>query len=92
MIPDNGVPTDEESIPSTFGGEYANYVSVGSTQTEFYIDFFHVNPTGDGGEEVIPVRRILISPMLIRGVIRALEQEVSSYEMNYHMTLPTMES
>jgi hypothetical protein len=92
MIDNDNVSTDEENIPSAFEGEYANYVSVGSTQTEFYIDFFHVNPVGDGGEEVIPVRRILVSPMLIRGVIRALEQEVSSYEMNYHMTLPTMES
>ncbi len=76
-------------------GEYANYAAVGSTQTEFYLDFFHVVPgsgTETTDEQVLPVRRIMISPMLVRGLVRALEQEVSNYEATYKITLPTVES
>ena len=75
-------------------GEYANYVSVGSIQTEFYIDFMQTVPGSAVGDEeqVVPVRRILISPMLIRGLVRALEQEIANYESTYTLTLPTVES
>ena len=81
----------DDEVLEAMVGEYANYISVGSTQTEFYIDFFHVVP--DGSEErVLPVRRLLVSPMLIRGLMRALQAEVLSYESTYHFTLPTVES
>lgn len=83
---------DDDAIEPMIG-EYANYVSVGSIQTEFYIDFMQTVPgTAGEDEQVMPVRRILISPMLIRGLVRALEQEISNYESTYTMTLPTVES
>ncbi len=72
-------------------GEYANYISVGSTQTEFYIDFFQVVPGADA-EQVMPVRRLLVSPMLIRGLMRALDSEVARYEATYRITLPIVQS
>ncbi len=84
-----------DDAADTMVGEYANYITVGSTQTEFYIDFYQVVPAGssDGGEEhVLPVRRLLVSPMLVRGLMRALEEEVENYEGTYHITLPTVES
>ena len=81
--------TDTEAMV----GEYANFASVGSTQTEFYLDFFHVVPGNSAGAEtVLPVRRIMISPMLVRGLVRALEEEISGYESTYHIALPTVES
>ncbi len=86
---------DDEGQASTMVGEYANYITVGSTQTEFYIDFFQVVPSAaaeDEHEHVIPVRRLLVSPMLMRGLMRALEEEVDNYEATYHLTLPTVES
>jgi len=85
---------DDFEADQTMIGEYANYISVGSTQTEFYIDYFHVVPASsndEGDEQVLPVRRLLVSPMLIRGLIRALEEEVANYEGTYHLTLPTVE-
>jgi hypothetical protein len=89
----NLIGDDEQT--GTMVGEYANYITVGSTQTEFYIDFFQVVPSSssdDEHEHVIPVRRLLVSPMLMRGLMRALEEEVDNYESTYHLTLPTVES
>jgi Protein of unknown function (DUF3467) len=86
---------ESEDTSDLLVGEYANYVSVGSTQTEFFIDFMQVVPgTGDdsGNSQVLPVRRLLISPMLARGLMRAIEQEVLSYETTYSIMLPTLES
>jgi hypothetical protein len=78
----------------TLIGEYANYVSVSSTQTEFYIDFMLNVPaaTNGGEDQVLAVRRIMISPMLVRGLIKALEQEASSYESTFTIMLPTVGS
>ena len=91
LTEDEALDDEQDDQLEAMVGEYANYISVGSTQTEFYIDFFHVVP--DGSEErVLPVRRLLVSPMLIRGLMRALQAEVSTYESTYHFTLPTVES
>lgn len=98
MSPDESTELDEmDGEGETDGteamvGEYANYVSVGSTQTEFYLDFFHVVPGSGDGDHVLPVRRLLISPMLVRGLVRALEEEIGSYESTFNMTLPTVQS
>lgn len=85
---------DLDPATDTMVGEYANYITVGSTQTEFYIDFFQVVPSSsadDDNEHVMPVRRLLVSPMLVRGLMHALEQEVENYESTYHLTLPSVE-
>ena len=87
MTPDEEMDSVEGEGDESMVGEYANYVSVGSTQTEFYIDFFHVVP-GGSGEQTLPVRRLLISPMLVRGLVHALEEEISAYEGSYSITLP----
>ncbi len=97
MQPQDHVQSDEDDTQSSdllMVGEYANYASVGSTQTEFYLDFFHVVPGApeSGQEQVLPVRRILISPMLVRGIVRALEEEITSYESTYHITLPMVDA
>ncbi len=81
----------DSSAGETMMGEYANYVSVGSTQTEFYLDFFLVVPGDNGEEHTVPVRRLLISPMLMRGLQGALENEIATYETTYHIQLPTVE-
>lgn len=93
-IDDEDEVEEDDAPPATMVGEYANYASVGSTQTEFYLDFYHVVPGTSSGnvEQVLPVRRIMISPMLVRGLVRALEEEISSYETTYHLTLPTVEA
>lgn len=89
-------PSDAAQDPQTSGdepmiGEYANEVSVGSTQTEFYIDFYQYVP-GSDGDHMVPVRRLLISPMLMRSLVKALEDEIGNYETTYHVSLPVMES
>jgi hypothetical protein len=81
----------ETTADDTMMGEYANYVSVGSTQTEFYLDFFLVVPGDNGEEHTVPVRRLLISPMLMRGLQGALDNEIQTYETTYHIQLPTVE-
>lgn len=83
---------DELDLADPMTGEYANFVSVGSTQTEFYIDFMQVVPGGATDDQVLPVRRLLISPMLVRGLVRALDQEITNYEGAYHFTLPTVDA
>lgn len=92
---DEEMEDDAASTTPMMVGEYANYISVGSTQTEFYLDFFQVVPgsAGDGSDEqVLPVRRLLLSPMLIRGLMQALGAEVATYESTYHFNLPTLKS
>lgn len=86
--------TDDDDLDQAdpMTGEYANFVSVGSTQTEFYIDFMQVVPGGSGDDHVLPVRRLLLSPMLVRGLVRAMEQEITNYEGAYHFSLPTVDA
>jgi len=84
---------EDSDTNDTMIGEYANYISVGSIQTEFYIDFRQTVPGGSSeNEQILPVRRILISPMLIRGLVRALEDEITSYESSYGVSLPTVDA
>jgi hypothetical protein len=55
-------------------------VVVNHNETEFALDFIYVQPQGNRAK----VRsRVITSPAYIRGLIRALEKNLSHYEENF---------
>ncbi|WP_432822541.1 DUF3467 domain-containing protein [Trichloromonas sp.] len=70
------IQLDEE----TAQGVYANLVVVNHNETEFVLDFIYVQPQGSRAK----VRsRVITSPAHLRGLIRALEKNLSSYEEKF---------
>ncbi len=70
------IQLDEE----TAQGVYSNLVVVNHNETEFVLDFIYVQPQGSRAK----VRsRVITSVAHIRGLIRALEKNLSSYEEKF---------
>ncbi len=70
------IQLDEE----TAQGVYTNLMVVNHNETEFALDFIYVQPQGNRAK----VRsRVITSPSHIRGLIRALEKNLSSYEEKF---------
>ncbi len=67
------IQLDEE----TAQGVYANLMVVNHSEAEFTLDFIYVQPQGNRAK----VRsRVITTPGHIRGLIRALEKNLNSYE------------
>jgi hypothetical protein len=70
------IQLDEE----TAQGVYANLLVVNHNETEFVLDFIYVQPQGSRAK----VRsRVITTPAHIRGLIRALEKNLCSYEEKF---------
>jgi len=65
------------------GGVWANFAGVHHSEHEFTIDFMRLDYSslGDDGEEIrgIVVARVGVSPLFVRQLIAALEENWSSY-------------
>jgi hypothetical protein len=79
-------------LPEEFaGGKYANHVTVGYTQFEFYLDFWRVDANvGEQGVRMSFVDRMIISPHNVKGLVEALSQMCSSFEESWKLELPNM--
>ena len=89
---------------SMFGqpqGQYANFVQVGSTQWDFFVDFGILEsavPLGQPGPApgqptpatIRPVSRIILSPENIKGLYAALGDTIRQYEQAWGVELPDM--
>ncbi len=61
-------------------GTYANFASIVHNFAEFIIDFGRIVP---GREEVQVVSRVVMTPVHLKQLMRALTQNVSIYERNF---------
>jgi len=79
-------------LPDDFqGGKYANHVTVGHTQWEFYLDFWRVEPdAGKKGARPAFVERIILSPHNVKGLMDALKEMVEGFELDWGIVLPNM--
>ena len=79
----------EIRVPSDFEvGDYANMVGVWHTGHEFTLDFSVTLPTAEGpeGSTIVPcqvVARLKIAPSLIFDLMRALNENMTSYEAKF---------
>lgn len=69
-----------EEIP----GRYSNFMRVGHGPAEFRLDFCAVEDQATAHL----LARIVISPLRIKGFVRALGDNVKRYEQTYGLTLP----
>lgn len=84
------VPSDE--IHPT--REYSNYILVSHSPHDFSLKFCDATPVTDinkvkqnGGNHYIPVvREIAISPNVIPGLIKALQDQFKKYRLSYEST------
>ena len=79
-------------LPEDFqGGKYANHITVGRTQWEFYLDFWRLD--ADAGKKDVKqsfVERIILSPHNVKGFMDTLSEVVKGFESDWGMTLPNM--
>ncbi|MFQ5925468.1 MAG: DUF3467 domain-containing protein [Dehalococcoidia bacterium] len=79
-------------LPEDFeGGRYANHITVGYTQWEFYLDFWRVE--ADAGKKAVKpvfVERIILSPHNVKGLMDALKQVVDGFERDWSISLPNL--
>jgi Protein of unknown function (DUF3467) len=61
-------------------GTYANFASIVHNFAEFIIDFGRIVP---GREEVQVVSRIVMTPVHVKQLLRALGENVNIYERNF---------
>ena len=61
-------------------GTYANFASIVHNFAEFIIDFGRIVP---GREEVQVVSRVVMTPVHLKQLMRALTENVSIYERNF---------
>ena len=79
-------------LPEDFqGGKYANHITVGYTQWEFYLDFWRLD--ADAGKNTVKrsfVERIILSPHNVKGLIDALKAVVDGFERDWGISLPNL--
>ena len=61
-------------------GTYANFASIVHNFAEFIIDFGRIVP---GREEVQVVSRVVMTPIHLKQLLRALNENVAIYERNF---------
>ncbi len=61
-------------------GTYANFASIVHNFAEFIIDFGRIVP---GREEVQVVSRVVMTPVHLKQLLRALTENVAIYERNF---------
>jgi hypothetical protein len=69
------VVSDQQSL-----GTYANFVSIVHNFAEFILDFGRVVP---GRDDVQVVSRVVMTPIHIKQLLRALTENVAIYERNF---------
>jgi hypothetical protein len=63
--------------PEQFPGHWANYATAARTPHELTIDFYRVGP---GGQQAMVVSRINCSPLLLRELLDALQEQWDAYQ------------
>jgi hypothetical protein len=61
-------------------GTYANFASIVHNYAEFIIDFGRIVP---GRDEVQVVSRVVMTPVHLKQLLRALSENVAIYERNF---------
>ncbi|HPS77671.1 MAG TPA: DUF3467 domain-containing protein [Thermoanaerobaculaceae bacterium] len=61
-------------------GTYANFVSIVHNYAEFVLDFGRIVP---GREDVQVVSRLVMTPLHVKQLLRALSENVAIYEQNF---------
>jgi hypothetical protein len=69
------VVSDQQSL-----GTYANFVSIVHNYAEFILDFGRIVP---GREDIQVVSRMVMTPIHIKQLLRALNENVAIYERNF---------
>ena len=69
------VVSDQQSL-----GTYANFVSIVHNFAEFIMDFGRVVP---GRDDVQVVSRVVMTPIHVKQLLRALTENVAIYERNF---------
>ena len=69
------VVSDQQAL-----GTYANFASIVHNFGEFIIDFGRIVP---GREEVQVVSRVVMTPVHLKQLLRALNENVAIYERNF---------
>ncbi len=69
------VVSDQQAL-----GTYANFASIVHNFAEFIIDFGRIVP---GREEVQVVSRVVMTPVHLKQLMRALNENVGIYERNF---------
>ena len=68
------------------GGIWSNMVAVSHSQYEFTLDFVRIHfnqpPVGDKMQAVL-VQRVNVSPLLVAQLIKALEENMGTYEQRF---------
>jgi len=79
-------------LPDDFpGGKYANHITVGYSQWEFYFDFWRVEADAGKKEAKLSfVERIILSPHNVRGLMDAIGEVIEGFERDWGMSLPNM--
>lgn len=61
-------------------GTYSNFVSIVHNYAEFVLDFGRIVP---GREDVQVVSRVVMTPLHVKQLLRALTENVAIYERNF---------
>ena len=61
-------------------GTYANFASIVHNYAEFIVDYGRIVP---GREEVHVVSRVVMTPVHVKQLLRALTENVAIYERNF---------
>jgi hypothetical protein len=61
-------------------GTYANFASIVHNYAEFILDFGRIVP---GREEVQVVSRVVMTPVHVKQLLKALSENVAIYERNF---------
>jgi hypothetical protein len=69
------VVSDQQAL-----GTYANFASIVHNFAEFIIDFGRIVP---GREDVQVVTRVVMTPVHLKQLLRALNENVAIYERNF---------
>jgi len=64
----------------TAQGVYCNLAMIGHSETEFVIDFIFVQPSGSNQQKARVRSRIITSPVHIKRLMLALEDNIKKYE------------
>lgn len=69
--------------PDNAKGNYANYLRVNHSGTEFLLDFFIKQPS-----HTLSAGRILVNPIYIKDFVKTLQENIEKYEERYNIKLP----
>ena len=70
----------EAEVPAAIMGDYANFARISHMPGDFFLDFGQHLPEKN---TVALKRRIVMSPVNVKSLLRALQENVSKYEERY---------